>query len=80
MLYAVIVVLILLLAVASCFALLLGVLGEVGVVHYARCQSCAHLVVSSRDTAAATCPYCRLQGLVHPLRALGHPLQRLIHH
>lgn len=80
MLYAVTVALILLLVVASCIALILGVLGEVGVVRYLRCSGCEHLVVTSGQASAPRCPYCRHHHLAHPLRTLQHPIRELVHH
>lgn len=80
MLYVVTVVLIFLLAAASCVALLLGVLGEAGVLRYSRCQRCAHLVVTYDDTTAPTCLYCRHTRLTHPFRALRQATRELVHH
>jgi hypothetical protein len=78
-LYVVTSVLILLLVAASCLALILGVLGEAGIVDLVRCPTCAHVVVASRDAGEPTCLYCRHNVLAHPLRSLRHPLRGLAH-
>lgn len=69
-------VLIVVLVVASCAALILGLFGEMGVVTLARCPECDHLVMGGPGTPRAGCYYCRHDHLVHPLRTM----RMLVHH
>ncbi len=78
-LYVVITVLVFLLVAASCGALVLGVLGEIGVVRLVRCDACGHVVVLTRGTGRPSCPYCSHVHLSHPLRTLRHPVRELVH-
>jgi hypothetical protein len=73
-------VLIVLLVGASSLALMVGLLGEMGVVRLAPCPQCEHLVMSSGRAGQVSCPYCRHVHLAHPLRTLRHPVRELAHH
>ena len=79
-LYAVVAVLVLALVAASAVALMLGLLGEVGVFRMVRCASCGHLVVGPGDSADGRCPHCRHEHLAHPRRTLRHPGHVLARH
>lgn len=79
-LYLVIAVLLFVLVAASCVALVVGALGEFGVVRLVRCTQCAHVVVLQSGANQPSCPYCRHVHLAHPVRTLRHPIRELAHH
>ena len=80
MLYVIVSVLTVLLVVASGVALVVGLLGELGVMTLARCPACSHFVLRAWDTEQPACPYCRHEHLTHPLRTMRHPFRELVHH
>jgi hypothetical protein len=62
------------LAAATTAALYYGLLGMIGMFFIVRCASCGHLTSSSADRPEPSCAFCRHPILLHPLRALRHPL------
>jgi len=79
-LYLVVAVSVFLLVTASCVALVVGLLGECGVLRLVRCTRCGHAVVLRSGAFQPSCSYCRHVHLAHPLQTLRHPIRELVHH
>lgn len=65
--------LVVLLAVATTVAMLLGIAGLVGAARLVRCQQCGRLDMTSLADPSQFCMYCRHSRLFHPVYALHHP-------
>jgi hypothetical protein len=66
--YVVAGILIGILAIASVFALVVGLLGAFGGLSLGRCAGCGHIAVS-RGEPRTSCAYCRHPHLAQPLAA-----------
>ena len=58
------VVLLLILAVAATWMMLVGLLGANGAVRLKRCRACGHLLAGGSGRSSGVCPYCRHPWLV----------------
>lgn len=57
-------VLLLILAVAATWMMLVGLLGAIGAVRLKRCRTCGHLLTGGSGRSSGLCPYCRHPWLV----------------
>jgi predicted Zn-ribbon and HTH transcriptional regulator len=70
--YVLIAVLVCVLAGATVFAAILGIMGLFGIVRFARCGCCGHFTVTDARSAPQSCPQCRHEYLTHPLAGMHH--------